>query len=176
MTKIFKLKNNKGFSMVELVVSISLMSLILVALMSFIWWMNYYNSKTRADNQSLDSASRALNEMVYEIKGAKSIYTPTTTASQLSLETTHYLPSDESDTFIDFFLCGSALCLKKESQDPIILTSDNVNVSSLSFTKISNGSVPSVQIRLTVNYNNPNNDPSRNASVTLTSTASLRNY
>ena len=51
--------------------------------------------------------------MVREIKEAKSVYTPTTNSSQLSLETINYLPVDEENTYIDFFLCGSSLCLKK---------------------------------------------------------------
>ena len=120
----------------------------------------------------MENARRALEIITYEIKGAKSIYTPTTTSNQLSLETTRYLPIGENESFIDFFLCGSRLCLKKESQDPIFLTSDSVTVTQLEFIRIEG---PSVKINLTIDYGNPN-DPKRYSSASLTSTVSLRSY
>ncbi len=168
-------KNKKGFSLLELVVSVAIFSVILLVVISFFLSTVASNSKTKADREVQENSRKALELITYEIKGAKSIYTPTTTANQLSLETSRYLPSDETDTFIDFFLCGTALCLKKESQNPIALTSDDVQVASLSFTQFLNGTKPSVQVNITVNYNSPANG-NNYASVTLTSTASLRSY
>lgn len=168
--------SKKGFTIVEILVSLGIFSIVLLAIVSFILWMNYYSAKTKADREVADNARSILNIMTYEIGGAKSIYTPTTTSNQLSLETTRYLPQDESDTFIDFFLCGSALCLKKESQNPIVLTSDSVEISSLSFTQIVNATVTSIQINVTVSYKNANSATGNNASVNLVSTASLRSY
>src|SRR5437016_4448015 len=95
----------KGFSLLEVVVSLALFSLILLVVFSFLTSINASQSKIKADSQTQDNAKRALDEMTYEIRGAKSIYSPTTTSSQLSLQTTHYLPADETDTFIDFYLC-----------------------------------------------------------------------
>lgn len=158
-------KKSKGFSIIELVISIAIFCIILLAIVSSIIWM--YNSKSRieADNLSLDNARKALDAMVYEIKMAKGIYTPTTTSSQLSLETSDYLPAGESNTYIDFFLCGTSVCLKTElQQNPVYLTSSDVNVTNLAFTQISTNNKPSVQINLTI------------SNVNLTSTAALRSY
>lgn len=164
----FKEREQKGFSLLEIVISVALFSIILLLLVSSLMSMNTSNLKTTADREASENARRALDEITYEIRSAESIYTPTTTASQLSLETSRYLPSGETDTFIDFFLCGTAICLKKESQDPIALTSDSVQVTNLVFSQISTGGKPSVQIMLTVNY--------LNSSAVLTSTASIRTY
>ena len=166
----------RGFTIVEILVSVAIFSIVLLAIISFILWMNYYNAKTKADREVSENARRILNVMTYEVRGAKSVYTPTTTSNQLSLEITRYLPSGESYSFIDFFICGSALCMKKESQNPIILNSESVEISLLTFSEILNGTKPSVKINLTVNYKNPNNDSGNYASVSLTSTASLRRY
>lgn len=125
----------------------------------------------------LDNNQRAMETMLYEIREAKSVYTPTTTSNQLSLETTHYLPSGETSTYIDFFLCGDRLCLKKESENPIALTSDRVKVTNLNFTQVATGAAtPSIRISLRVEYNAPASKPEYQASLELTSTASLRSY
>ncbi len=169
-------KKNNGLSLLEVVVSIAIFSIIVLIITSFIIWMNFSNSRTKADRDTLENARKVLDIMTYEIRGAKGIYTPTTTSNQLSLETAKYLPTDEVSTYIDFFLCGSSICLKKESQNPAYLTSDNVQVASLVFSQFSNNGRPSIQINLTLNYKNPDNNPSSTSLVTLTSTASLRSY
>lgn len=168
--------NKRGFTIVEILISLGIFSTILLSVISFVLWMNYYSAKTKADRETAENARRMMDIMTYEIKNAKSIYTPTTAFSQLSLETSKYLPEDEIAAFIDFFLCGSDLCLKKESQDPIVLNSGSVEVSSLSFSQILNGNRTSIQINLTVNYKNQNNASGNYASVSLTSTASPRSY
>jgi type II secretory pathway pseudopilin PulG len=159
-----KHRKNRGFSIMEIAISVSLMSVILLFVFSFFWAMNRYNSKTNADSEVLETARRVLDGIVYEVRGAKDVYAPTTTVTQLSLETTRYLPQGESSTFIDFYKCGSAVCFKKEGQSATILTPDSVKIDNLSFSRISNGDYKSVQISLTA------------GNLTLTSTASLRQY
>ena len=162
--------------MVEAVISVALFGLVLMAILTFLFWTRYYNATTKADRESSENARKILNVINYEIKGAKSLYTSTTTASQLSLETLRYLPTDETDTFIDFFLCGTNVCLKKESQNPVILNSDLVQVTNLAFTRIMNGTQPSLKINLTVTYNGSQNSPPTSSTTTLTSTVALRTY
>jgi len=165
-------KNNKGFSLMELLVYLSIMSFLLVSIVSFVMWMNSYSLQANASSETLENARTALDVISYEIRGAKGVYMPTTSDSQLSLETTHYLPDNENISFIDFFLCGTAVCLKKESQESIALTPDSVEVTNLSFTQINNSSLPSIRTSLTVRYNNSGED----YSFTLTSTAIPRSY
>lgn len=169
---LFNRAQQKGFTLLEILVSLAIFSFILGAVVTFLFSMNVSNSKTKSDREASENAKRALEEITYEIRSAKSIYTPTTTANQLSLETSRYLLSGESTAFIDFFLCGSSVCLRKESQDPIALTSDSVQVTNLTFSQISTGATPSVQVNLTVNSGTGDNS----SSVSLTSTASIRSY
>ncbi len=165
-------KKNQGFSLLEVLVSVAIFSFLLLAVVSSVFWMNYSSSKAKADREALENGRKVLDSITYEIRGAKSVYTSTTNSSQLSLETTRYLPNDETTTFIDFFLCGSAICLKKESQDPVVLTSDTVQVSSVTFSQVSNGNKPSIKIDLTLSASNETGS----SSVNLLSTASLRSY
>lgn len=160
----------------EILVYIGVLSSIFVAVLSFLIWSVLSNTKTKVMREALDNGRRAMETITSEVREAKGVYAPTTTANQLSLETTTYLPIGETTTYIDFFLCGTQLCLKKESQMPIAFTSDNVEVGNLTFTQIITGQTPSVEIDLTINYKNPNNRPEYQASVNLKSTVSLRSY
>lgn len=168
--------NQKGFSLLEVVVSIAIFSFILLATISFIFWMQASSAKTKAQGQTQENAKRALDVIAYELRGAQSIYTPTTTQSQLSLETPRYAQGGQPSAFIDFFLCGQSLCLKKESQEPVAITSESVAVTALAFTNIANGTSSSVQISITVSNKNPANQPADASTVTLTSTVALRGY
>ena len=168
-------KNADGFTLVEILIYTFLLALIFLIISSFVFWLFYSNAKSKAQREVSENIRNAMDLMMYEIKSAKSVYTPTTTLNQLSLETTNYLPDDESSTFIDFFLCDLRLCLKKESQDPIFLTSDTVKISQLEFTQIAISGMPSVRIDLTIDYAN-SSDPGQSASASLISTASLRSY
>ena len=164
----------KGFTLLEIIIYIAILSMVLSLASSVMFYFAQTNAQTKGDREVLENARRALEIMTYEINGAKSIYTPTTLANQLSLETGTYLPTGESTTYIDFFICEARLCMKKESQNPIFLTSETVQVGSLMFAQISTNGFPSVQISLTVNYTGTING--FQPSTVLTSTASLRSY
>lgn len=169
-------KKGAGFSLLETLVYIAILSIMIVAIISFVLWSIHSNAKTKVIRETLDNAERIMRIMTQEIREAKSIYTPTTTSGQLALQTTKYLSQGEEDSYIDFYLCDSRLCFKKESQDAIVLTSDNVEMTNLVFTQILSGEAPSVQISLTIDYKNPANRSEYQFSVNLTSTASLRPY
>jgi len=170
-------KFQSSFTLLEILVYIGVFSIVMGVLISFIIWVTHSNIKAQAIRETSDNAREVLETMVYEIKTAKSVYIPTSTSTQLSLETLNYLPEGESFTYIDFFLCGTQICFKKESQIPVALTSDKVEIKDLNFTLIGNvTSTPSVQIALKADYKNPQNRPEYQASVNVTTTASLRSY
>lgn len=166
----------RSFTLIEVLVYIGILSLIVAAIFTFLTWSIRSSVKAKVMREASDNARQAMEIMIYEIKEARTVYLPTSTSSQLSLKTFHYLPGGEDITYIDFYLCGTQLCLKKESQNPIALTSDKVEVSNLVFTRVVTGRIPSVQIELKIDYKNPHSRPERQASVNLKSAASLRSY
>lgn len=165
----------KGFTLVESLVYVAVLSAVILIAAGFVFWLTYYNKNLRSERELLENTRNAMQVMLYEIERAESVYTPTSSSGQLSLETYDYLPDDEISSFVDFFLCDSSrICFKKESQSPVFLTPDTVYVESLGFTRISTNGSDSIKIDLSARYNT--NDPSQNFSVNLTSAASLRNY
>ncbi|MEK7510563.1 MAG: type II secretion system protein [Patescibacteria group bacterium] len=166
-----------GFTLVEMLVYTAVSVILMTAVSVFVVWALNLQNASKALRETLEHAQRAMDQTVLEVRAAKSIYTPTTNSTQLSLETTKYLPPQETTTSIDFFICENRLCLKKESQNPVALTSDNIEITSITFQEVTTASpTSSVQITLQAQYKNPTNRPELKAQVTLTSTASLRSY
>jgi len=171
----------KGFTLIEILTYVAVLAIIISAVSSYFLWATRSNAKIRAMRETLNNATRTMEIITYEIKEAKSIYVPTSLfdshPGQLSLQTLKYLPEGEAVSYIDFYLCGDRLCLKKESQNPIAITSDKIKVSKLEFIRLADFSTaPSVQINLEVDYKDPADRSEYQASVNLTSTASLRIY
>jgi len=171
----------RSFTLIEILIYLSVLAIIISAVISFFIWVNQSNAKTKAMREVIDNGRRATEVITYEIKEAKGIYFPTSVFSsnpgQLSLITSKYLPEEETATYIDFYICGTQICFKKESQDPIVLTSDDTEIKSLIFKEIATKkNNPSIQIELKIDYKTPSTNPSYQASATLESTASLRLY
>lgn len=162
-----------GFSFIEILVYIGILAVLISAFSYFFLEVNRARVKTTTMREVLDNARQAMEIMTYEIRGARGVYAPTSVfnvdSGQLSLETEKDSPAGENKTYVDFYLCEKRLCLKKEGQEPIALTSDKAEVKKLQFSQISSASdFPSVQINLKVDY--------KTSSVDLISTASLRSY
>lgn len=168
---------NKGFTLIEILIYISVLAIIVLAVSSFFLWTSRSGAKITAMREVIDNSRRAMEIMTYEIKESKSIYSPTSILTQLSLETTHHLPLGETSSYIDFYLCGTQICLKKESESPIALTSNRVRVINLVFSQIATTStVPSIQINFKIDYKTLAERPEYQASFNTTSTVSLRSY
>ena len=172
---------NEGFTLIEILIYAAVLAIIVSAVSLYFLWITRSNAKTKAMKETLNSAEMAMETMTYEIKEAESIYIPTslfdTQIGQLSLKTKKYLPEGETISYIDFYLCGDQLCLKKESQNPVSLTSDGVKLTKLEFHQLVNASTtPSIQINLKVDYKTPAERPEYQASIDLMSSVSLRIY
>lgn len=177
MFKCFNEKMKRGFTLIEVVVYTAVLFVVMTVIISFLLWAMQARNKSGAMREVLDNTQRIMSVISYEIKGAKSIYTPTTASTQLSLETLKYPPAGEETSYIDFYLASSTIFLKKESQNPIALNSDRVEIKGLNFDIIfATDTTPSVRISLELMYKNPNNRADLAASMSETSTVSMRNY
>ncbi len=117
--------NNKSFTLIEALIYIFVFSLILVLTVSFLVWIFNYNLQARERTDRLLNSNASLNFIVEKIRLSDSIYYPTTSESQLSL--------DINDSYIDFYFCQEMLCFKEELKEPIVL---NSNIDYLKFQLI----------------------------------------
>lgn len=173
------MKISRGFTLTEVVVYTAIVLIIFLVLSSFVYWTVRIQNKVRAMREVSTNAERVLTYIANEIKEAKSVYTPTSnfdiSPGQLSLETTKYLPAGETNTYIDFYQCDNQICMKKEGQNPIALSPDNLEVTHLEFHQVATtANAPSIQVHMIVKHMNPQNVPEQEAQIDLVTTASLR--
>ena len=164
----------------ELIIYITIFVIITVFFTSFVMDQIKVQSKNRIHKEVLDNSHRIMETMLWEIQYASNVYTPTSAfdndLGQLSLETQQSKPTDESTTYIDFYLDNNQrLCVKRERENGQILTSENIKITNLVFDHLTTPYTKGVQIQLTAVYDNPQQKTAYRATTTLTSSAFMRN-
>jgi len=170
----------RGFTLLEMLVYVAILSLVVAMVLGLFLWVVRAQTRVAAAKEVVESARAALTILENEIKEAQSIYTPTSSSStspQISFETKRNPPAGEDSTYVDFFLCETRLCVKRESQSPLALTSENILIQNLSFEHIQTGSsTPSVQVVFDAVYDNPGNRPELQVQLHVQTTVSQRSY
>lgn len=146
--------NKAGFTLVEILVYVAVLAIIVSAVFSFLLWAAQSQVEASSKRRVILEGSKVLELVAKEVREATSVYTPTSVflshPGQLSLQTQKSLPTGEQETFVDFFICETRLCMKKELQDPLALTSPDVVVDSLMFSQVVSGTIPSLRMELTL--------------------------
>lgn len=147
---------SKGFTLIELIVYVAVFAILMttITLLAIAFIEN--TAKNRIKKEVVSGAYSAMNSIIYEIKRANNIYTPTSifnsNVGQLSLETSQGLPPGEEITYLDFYVdSDNKLYIKREGQNPQILISENLKVTNLEFEHL-DSTIDSVRINLTVEY------------------------
>ncbi len=172
------LHKGAGFTLIELLAGMAIFVVLFGTLTTFIVWVYRSNVKFQALSEVSTNTQRATQIIIDEVRSASSVYLPTTNATQLSLETSRYQPAGETLSFVDFFICDTQLCMKKETDtSPVAITSNKVQIDSLDFDLLSNDDGPYlVQITLVVSYKQSSGALEEQAQTSITSTAILRSY
>ena len=175
---LYKQKQMSGFTLIEVLIYSGLLVIISTLVVSFLVQIVNLSETSRRSGEELDNAQKTMDVIEQEVRHALSIYTPTSVfdndAGQLSLETTRDLPADENSTYVDFYLDGGGVFLKREGEPTQLITGEKINVTKLRFTNLSSGTSAAVKITLTAQFKEPISFGSK--PVTLESTASLRSY
>lgn len=167
-----KQKLKKGFSLVETLLYIAIVSTVVVALTSFL----SVNQNTAARNQTINEidqqGAQILQTITQTIRNATSVTGPVvgTPGSTLTLVVTD---GAKSPTIFD--LSGGAIRIKEGAGAAINISSNRVTASAVTFTNLKPGSAKdSIKIQFTLTYNNPNNIQIFNYNQTFNATADLR--
>lgn len=172
--------DDRGFTLMEILVYVGIVAIVGTAITGFGIWAIRVGAKLKAGNDVMDNARRAMEVMTYEIKKSASVYTPNSVLGsnpgQLSLEQKTMTVPGEENTFVDFFQCGQALCLKREGAAPLALTNEKVILINLVFQQLLNSTqAPSIQITLRL-QTAAGSRPENQDQIELTTTANLRAY
>lgn len=170
----------RGFTLMEVLVYISLFSLVLVFLVQFLAVILRENTKDASREEVSASLLHAITVIDSEIRNATDIYTPTSifgaSSGQLSLTTVRALPADENITYVDLFVSDDErLCMRRDTAAAECLTSPRLRVTQLEFKRLTPSDGPeSIQTQLALEYVSAKTDLQAPASIQ--STATLRAY
>ena len=177
----FRMNNNKGFTLVEMLMYISIMVVVGSVIASFLPELIRKNSYIQAKAEVLNNTRNAMETMAQEIKRASGVYTPTSqfgaNPGQLSLETRINPMTGEELTYVDFYVDDDRLYVKRENQSAQLLLSEKIKINSLIFTHLNSaGDYPAIRISLTASYDAPSAELQAQSQINLVSTVSLRSY
>lgn len=168
MKKLFKkywLKiSNKGFSLVELILYIALVSIVLVGAISFAWNMIFLREKSVVQKISAQSGQLIMAEI-------RNVLSEATTA-QVTGSQTLTTTQENGDTIV-ITLNGTNVEKTVNGGSAIILTSNQIEVTSLQFIDFS-GTNQSKSITTNIELINKSSSPKFQSSVNLTHTEELR--
>ncbi len=162
-----KLSTPKGFTFIELILYISIVTIMLTAIVPF-GWNIIINSKKNTVEQEVFSQARYISERLkYEIRNANDINN--VASDSVSLNT-----SLDPVTVID--LSNGKIRIKYGAQEAINLNSDDTNVSGLIFTDYtsSDSKTKHVEFNFTVTSNYISQRQEYKETTTIKSSAELR--
>lgn len=180
MTYNKKIKNSRGFSLIEAVLYIGLIAIIVSTAIYFLANLFTTYSKIYAQKEVTVNIQSALNTITQEMKFGKSIYTPTSVfdndSGQISIETNQNPPTDETKTYVDFYLDNGRVYKKEEDESALPLTSNQVKINILRFTNLSPGSAypDGAQIFIEGQFNTTNATLAGQTKVNFTTSAIVR--
>lgn len=163
--------NKKAFTLVELVIYLSIVAVLLIVAGSFTWSIIKSDVKTGSHREIQQNGRLAMEKITRSIKAASEINSPNIGESGdfLSLAMSN---EDLNPTVIE--LSDNEILLTQGVNGPYALTSDQVLVANLQFTNLSYEDTPgTVRVEMTLDYNNLGLQTEYQASIDLTNTVSL---
>lgn len=150
----------RGFTLIELLVYTAVLSLILTLSAQFALGVVEASAKSVAKERVQANAANILQAFDSEVRHAQALYTPTSDfvsdPGQLSLVTSRNLPSEETRSYVDIYVDSGRLCMKRELTGLSCVSSSEVEITSLIFTRISQaGGVESARMRVTLRNISP---------------------
>jgi Tfp pilus assembly protein PilW len=160
-----------GYTLMELLMYVSVVGGLLVAVMVFFGIVADARIKSQSTALVNEQASTAMETITSTIHNATSITSPTAGASNSSL--TLVVPTGALSPTI-FNLSGTILQIKEGAAAAVPLTSSDVQVTSLTFKNLTRaGTSGLVQVIITMKRTNPDNRSEYDYQKTFTSSAEV---
>lgn len=157
-------EKQKGVIFIETILYVGIVSVLAVFLTYSVAGLIRSYKKIQIQNEVLGNVAAIFSVITEEVKSARSVYEPTSIfgedEGQLSLKTFRGAPDGEYWTYVDFYLDNQRVYLKREGVAAFSISSEQVSVSRLKFTRIGTGTTtPSVKIDLSAGPNLPADNP-----------------
>jgi type II secretory pathway pseudopilin PulG len=174
-------QNKKGFTFIEMLLYMGIVSFILTAIVSFAWNIIYVDVKNNTQ-QELSTATRLISERLkYEIRNAQAIGASDfgDNLAQDESKTLSLLEKSPRDS-TRFFVQNGKLFIQEDTATALAVQSDNTKITNLVFTDYSSGDNLTQQIGFTftveANYPDAGNRQEYQGSITAESSAEVRSH
>lgn len=165
-------KKTKAFSLIELVIYVSLSSIIFLAITSFSQSMTKTKTETKVINEVENQGAEIIQIITQAIRNAENINLPSQNSSG-SLLSLNFLENNKNPTI--FYLLDQGLVMEEGSSGAISLTNNLITISNLEFNNLSLNQTPGIiQIKFTLKYNGPLNAGEYTYEKNFYNSASLR--
>jgi len=161
-----------GFTLVELIIYIGIVSVMLLAISNFVFFLSYSRIKSQTIAEVEQQGMQVMQIITQTIRNAESINFPSSgaTSSELSLEITE---TAKNQTVFDIF--GGTIRITEGINSPIILTSSRLTVSELIFQNLSTTGTPGIiRVQFNLAHLNPGEKNQYDWFKTFYGSASLR--
>ena len=171
MKKMFH--NQKGFTLIEMVLYVSVCSIILLSLSTFLTFLLGARVRSQAITEVNQQGFQVMYQLTQTIRNGRSIQVPSigTSSSTLSITTANPILNPTI-----FTVSSSTFTIKEGSTASIPLTNSRVRVSNLTFDNVSSLSSTDRVIRISfiIDYVNTSNKTEYSYTKTFTGSATLR--
>jgi len=157
MLKCLNVKMKKGFTLIEILVAITAFSIVFIAIIGIFVFGIQQQKRVLATQTTLDQISYVLEFMSRALRVAEKDLTGNCIGKNLNYATTsngikfiNGLEDKADYKCQEFFLDNKQLKYKKGSNDPLSLTSDQIEITSLKFNLIGQSNTDKIQPRVTV--------------------------
>ncbi len=166
------MKKDKGFTLIEFIIYISIVVVLLVVTTNFCWNIIYGNIKSQAIREVQQNARFSMERITRNIEQAAGINSPA------SGDSANFLSLQMSDPNLDptvFDVSDGKLRITQGTNGPYNLTNERVEVTNPQFTNLSYPDTPGIlKIEMTINHINPTGQSEYDVSFPFSSSASLR--
>ena len=140
-----------GFSLVEMLVYIGLLTLISVSAMSLLLTLRQLVDEYRADQHLTESAQIALERILYEVRAADML--DVTNPNSVLVDTPGHLAIIKDAIETEFYVSSGQLMVAENGVELGPLTKDTVTVTELRFWPYDNGETEAIRVTFTLTAN-----------------------
>jgi type II secretory pathway pseudopilin PulG len=166
-------RNQKGFTLVEMILYVSVCSILLLTISTFLSFLLGARIRSQAITEVNQQGFRAMNLIALTVRNGRSIETPTigATTSVLSLTTKDPLLNPTV-----FDVASGTLRITEGTGKPIVLTNSRVIVSNVFFQNLSSTSSAEriMRISFTIDYGNISGRDEYSYTKTFSESATMR--
>jgi len=166
------METNKGFTLIELIIYIGLVSIMLLGIASFAKIILQNRARNQVITEVEQQGVQIAQILTYTIRNAKNIIQPTPSNTNNNLILDVFDASKDPTTFS---LDGNIINIKEGAGSQINLNNSRVEVQDLTFQNLSRSDTPGIiKFSFALNYNNQSGRSEYNYSKTFYGSISLR--